>query len=124
MMFLEGLTRVYMCGKHCFEMPRAAELFVVRTPERKVRRSSLDMTKVVLCTAENVGLEQVMNVLLLVIGYLLKGHVFAKLLPWILVNVLTIPTEDLYTVVPIAALGLLSFVCKHNHPIKGAVTLQ
>jgi hypothetical protein len=114
MMFLEGLARVYMCGKHCFEMPRAAELFVARTPE----------SKVVLCTAENVGLEQVMNVLLLGIGYLLKGHVFAELLPWILINVLTIPTEDLYTVVPIAALGLLSFVCEHNHPIKGAVTLQ
>jgi hypothetical protein len=80
MMFLVGqLARVHLCGKHyCFEVLRIVELFEVRTTKRKVRKSSLEMTKVVLCTTKNVSLEQVKNVLLLGIGYLLKSHVFPK----------------------------------------------
>jgi hypothetical protein len=80
MMFLVGqLARVHLCRKHCFEVLRVVELFEARTTKRKVRKSSLEMTKVVLCTTKNVSLEQVKNASLLGIGYVLKSHVFPKM---------------------------------------------
>ncbi len=95
-MFLVGqLARVHLCGKHyCFEVLIVVELFEVRTTKRKVRKPSLEMTKVVLCTTKNVSLEQVKNVLLL--GCRLSSQVpcLSKSVPCILLNVLIIPIED------------------------------
>jgi hypothetical protein len=90
MMFLVGqLARVHLCGKHyCFEVLRVVELFEVRTTKRKVRKPSLEMTKVVLCTTKNVSLE--------LLGYRLSSQVpcLSKSVPWILLNVLIMLIED------------------------------